>query len=163
MPYPNVSRSDQTCLCPLPSPSWASRRRVPTSLWSLPTSMSPLKPANTFLPPHRPRPPPSRRSYGWNDISLRNANVSTPHMDAMAREGILLDRHYGAWPSAFHRPLPPPPPFPCSPCVPVFKFCSPTRCSLQTGRNPVHVNVSRRKPGSITPQPVSPRTQPVGR
>ena len=38
--------------------------------------------------------PATCRSFGWNDISLRNPNVSTPHMDAMAREGILLDRHY---------------------------------------------------------------------
>eukprot|EP00937_MAST-01D_sp_MAST-1D-sp2_P005854 g5854.t1 len=66
-----------------------------------------------------------RFSFGWNDISLRNPNVSTPHMDAMAREGILLDRHY------------------------VFKFCSPTRSSILSGRLPIHVN----QENSATEQP----------
>ena len=46
-------------------------------------------------------------------------------MDAMAREGILLDRHY------------------------VFKFCSPTRSSILSGRLPIHVN----QENSATEQP----------
>ena len=44
--------------------------------------------------------------FGWNDLGLRNPDMHTPHMDAMAREGLLLERHY------------------------VFKFCSPTRSSF---------------------------------
>jgi len=43
--------------------------------------------------------------------------VQTPHLDALAASGAVLTRNY------------------------VFKFCSPTRSSIQTGRNPIHVNV----------------------
>ena len=38
-------------------------------------------------------------------------------MDALVKNGIELDRAYS------------------------FKFCSPTRCALQSGRFPTHVNV----------------------
>ena len=37
-------------------------------------------------------------------------------MDALAAEGIILDRHY------------------------VFRFCSPSRSAFNSGRNPIHVN-----------------------
>ena len=37
-------------------------------------------------------------------------------MDDLAANGVILDRHY------------------------VFRFCSPSRSSFQTGRNPIHVN-----------------------
>ena len=37
-------------------------------------------------------------------------------MDALAAAGVILDRHY------------------------VFRFCSPSRSSFNTGRNPIHVN-----------------------
>ena len=40
-------------------------------------------------------------------------------MDRLVAEGLELDQAF------------------------VFKYCSPTRCALQTGRNPVHVNVCR--------------------
>jgi hypothetical protein len=66
--------------------------------------------------------------YGWADAGWhRNytapggefvpatAEVSTPHLDQMVREGINLNRAY------------------------VYKYCSPTRSALQSGRNPYHV------------------------
>jgi arylsulfatase B len=46
-----------------------------------------------------------------------NNETQTPNIDKLARGGLILDRHY------------------------VFKLCSPTRSALQTGRNPIHVNV----------------------
>jgi arylsulfatase I/J len=58
--------------------------------------------------------------FGWGNLGLHNPGnpeVVTPNLDALAQSGILLDRHY------------------------VFKYCSPSRCALQSGRNPVHVNV----------------------
>jgi arylsulfatase B len=48
--------------------------------------------------------------------------VSTPNIDALAASGIILSRHYG------------------------FQYCSPTRSALQSGRNPVHVNVLNSSP-----------------
>ena len=43
--------------------------------------------------------------------------TQTPNIDRLARGGLIIDRHY------------------------VYKLCSPTRSALQTGRNPIHVNV----------------------
>ena len=40
----------------------------------------------------------------------------TPHMDALLAEGVELDQHYA------------------------YRFCSPTRAALMTGRLPIHVN-----------------------
>eukprot|EP01063_Lacrimia_lanifica_P010335 TRINITY_DN1703_c0_g2_i1.p1 TRINITY_DN1703_c0_g2~~TRINITY_DN1703_c0_g2_i1.p1 ORF type:complete len:517 (+),score=164.14 TRINITY_DN1703_c0_g2_i1:37-1587(+) len=57
--------------------------------------------------------------YGWANIGYHNVNnseVQTPVLDRLASEGVTLDRHYA------------------------YKFCSPTRSSLQSGRLPVHVN-----------------------
>ena len=62
--------------------------------------------------------------FGWANIGIhRNASndphgeVQTPNMDALAASGIILDRNYLFW------------------------YCSPSRSALQTGRNPIHVNV----------------------
>lgn len=61
--------------------------------------------------------------YGWNNVGFHAKNnpnsdeVVTPNMDALAASGIELDRHYA------------------------FRFCSPSRSSFNTGRNPIHVNV----------------------
>ena len=61
--------------------------------------------------------------FGHNNIGYHaktnaaSAEIKTPVMDALAAEGVTLDRHY------------------------VFRFCSPTRSALLTGRNPIHVNV----------------------
>ena len=48
--------------------------------------------------------------------------VQTPHIDDLVSEGVRLDRHY------------------------VHKFCSPTRCAIQSGRAPIHVNVINAPP-----------------
>ena len=64
--------------------------------------------------------PPLRASsdIGFHAKTQSNANeILTPNFDNLAAEGVLLDRHY------------------------VFRFCSPTRSALLTGRNPIHVNV----------------------
>ena len=45
------------------------------------------------------------------------AEVATPTIDALAAAGLVLERAYA------------------------FRFCSPTRSSFLTGRNPIHVNV----------------------
>lgn len=58
--------------------------------------------------------------WGWANLGLHNPGnpeVVTPNINALIAEGILLDRHY------------------------VYKICSPSRCALQSGRNPIHVNV----------------------
>lgn len=53
--------------------------------------------------------------------------VQTPNMDQLALEGVKLERHY------------------------VHKFCSPTRCAIQSGRAPVHVNVINASPDVSNP------------
>ncbi len=45
--------------------------------------------------------------------------VQTPSIDSLVTNGIKLDRHY------------------------VHKFCSPTRCAIQSGRAPIHVRKMR--------------------
>lgn len=67
--------------------------------------------------------------YGWANFGVhrrgpaRSADmrqgqleVHTPHLDALADEGILLERHYA------------------------YKLCAPSRSALQSGRLAVHVN-----------------------
>eukprot|EP00928_Gymnodinium_smaydae_P038501 TRINITY_DN2654_c0_g1_i2.p1 TRINITY_DN2654_c0_g1~~TRINITY_DN2654_c0_g1_i2.p1 ORF type:complete len:599 (-),score=59.24 TRINITY_DN2654_c0_g1_i2:496-2220(-) len=58
---------------------------------------------------------------GWADVGWHRPAgyeaVKTPNMDALAREGVELDRLYA------------------------YKICSPTRSAIQAGRNPIHVNV----------------------
>ena len=58
--------------------------------------------------------------WGWFNLGVHSNNsdyVLTPRLDALIAEGVLLDRHY------------------------VFRFCSPSRSALHTGRNPIHINV----------------------
>jgi arylsulfatase I/J len=61
--------------------------------------------------------------FGYNNIGYHaasnnaSAEILTPRLDALALEGVRLERHY------------------------VFRFCSPTRSAFLTGRNPIHVNV----------------------
>ena len=54
-------------------------------------------------------------NVGWH--ALGNAEVQTPNLDDLVKNGVELDRAY------------------------IFKYCSPSRCALQTGRNPLQVNV----------------------
>ena len=77
--------------------------------------------------------------YGWAGAGWHNKvlsggqrEVQTPHMDKLVATGIELNQHY------------------------TFKFCSPTRSSLQSGRNPIHVNVQNVGPDHSNPaDPVS--------
>ena len=56
---------------------------------------------------------------GWGDVAYNgNEVVQTPHLDAMSREGVRLDRFYAAAP-----------------------VCSPTRGSCLTGRHPFRYNI----------------------
>jgi arylsulfatase B len=72
--------------------------------------------------------------YGWNNIGYHaraqpNADeIRTPHMDDLAANGVILDRHY------------------------VYRFCSPSRSSFQTGRNPIHVNTGNDPLTLVNPQ-----------
>ena len=76
--------------------------------------------------------------FGWNNFGIHakgkpnEAEAQTPRLDALATEGVLLDRHY------------------------VFRLCSPSRSALQSGRNPIHVNVFNDALGEYNPaDPVS--------
>ena len=68
--------------------------------------------------------------YGWADVGYHReavrgkaaADVQTPNLDALVKAGIELDRFY------------------------VYKICSPSRSSIQSGRNPIHVNVQNTPP-----------------
>lgn len=31
---------------------------------------------------------------GWNDVGWHDARVQTPHLNALAQSGVILDRHY---------------------------------------------------------------------
>eukprot|EP00729_Bicosta_minor_P020008 gene20008-7499_t len=58
--------------------------------------------------------------FGWANAGWHRApgfdEVQTPNMNHLVQCGIELDQAYA------------------------YQICSPTRCSLQTGRLPVHVN-----------------------
>ena len=48
---------------------------------------------------------------GFNDVSWHNSLVKTPHLESLARAGVILEQHYS-------QPV-----------------CSPTRAALLTGRS----------------------------
>ncbi len=54
---------------------------------------------------------------GWNDVGYHGSEIRTPHIDALAREGVVLDRYYA------------------------FPQCSPTRAALLTGRSPIRQGI----------------------
>ena len=54
--------------------------------------------------------------WGYADVSFRNPAILSPNFNMLAKDGIILDRHY------------------------VFKYCSPSRASFLTGRWPHHVH-----------------------
>jgi arylsulfatase I/J len=70
--------------------------------------------------------------YGHANIGYHHnsTEVLTPNLDGLAAKGIILERHYA------------------------FKFCSPSRSSLQSGRLPVHVNVENAEPEIFNPKDV---------
>jgi hypothetical protein len=53
---------------------------------------------------------------GYANVGFRNDAVVTPHMDAVSHEGVILDRHY------------------------THSWCSPTRASFLSGRNPMRID-----------------------
>ena len=67
---------------------------------------------------------------GWSEVGYHRtgaqakAEVSTPVIDQLVAGGLELDRFY------------------------THKICSPTRCAIQTGRAPIHVNVVNVPPGT---------------
>ena len=75
--------------------------------------------------------------WGWANVGYHRdpptREVVTPNFDALVKEGLELDQHY------------------------VFKLCSPSRCSLLTGRLPIHVNDDNKvNPTSYNPNdPIS--------
>lgn len=64
---------------------------------------------------------------GWHRDADMGNEVQTPSMNELVRVGIELDRHY------------------------VYQFCSPTRCAIQTGRNPLQVNPLNAEPNVANP------------
>ena len=54
--------------------------------------------------------------WGYADVGVRNPAILSPNFDQLMKTGVMLDRHY------------------------VFKYCSPSRASLLTGRWPHHVH-----------------------
>ena len=74
--------------------------------------------------------------WGWANVGYhRNPptkEVVTPNIDSLVKEGLELDQHY------------------------VFKFCSPSRSCLMSGRLPIHVNDQNAEPNIYNPNdPVS--------
>jgi len=64
---------------------------------------------------------------GWGDLGFRgHARLETPHLDTMAKNGLVLDRYYSASP-----------------------VCSPTRASVLTGKHPMRVGVSGANVGHL--------------
>ena len=69
-------------------------------------------------PPTRPTPPRPLilpGDAGWADTAIHNPYSPTPHIAQLAYEGVNLLQHYA------------------------YKFCSPTRRSILSGRFPVHI------------------------
>ena len=58
--------------------------------------------------------------WGWANAgyhrSIGDPEVQTPVIDELVADGIELNNHFA------------------------YKFCSPSRCALQSGRSPIHVN-----------------------
>ena len=74
--------------------------------------------------------------WGWANVGYHRdpptKEVVTPNIDGLVKEGLELDQHY------------------------VYKFCSPSRSCLMSGRLPIHVNDKNAEPNIHNPDdPVS--------
>ena len=74
--------------------------------------------------------------WGWANVGYHRDppthEVDTPNMDSLVKEGLELDQHY------------------------VYRYCSPSRSALISGRLPIHVNDKNLKIGNYNPNdPVS--------
>jgi len=54
---------------------------------------------------------------GWYDVGFHNPKIQTPHIDKLAKDGVILDNYY------------------------VQPVCTPTRGALMTGRYPIHTGM----------------------
>ncbi|CAH3114504.1 unnamed protein product [Porites lobata] len=54
---------------------------------------------------------------GWYDVGFHNPKIQTPHIDKLAKDGVILDNYY------------------------VQPVCTPTRGALMTGRYPIHTGL----------------------
>ncbi len=54
---------------------------------------------------------------GWNDVGYHGSAIKTPHIDALAKKGVELDRYYA------------------------YPVCSPTRVAIMTGRTPIRQGI----------------------
>ena len=41
----------------------------------------------------QPLSEPPRADYGWNDVGYHNKAMRTPHIDALAAQGVILNKH----------------------------------------------------------------------
>ena len=74
--------------------------------------------------------------WGWANVGYHRETptkeVQTPNFDSLCKQGIELDQHYA------------------------YRFCSPSRSSLMSGRLPIHVNILNDAPNFYNPDdPVS--------
>ena len=66
---------------------------------------------------------------GYGDVGFNGGAIPTPHIDAMARDGVVLERFYA-----------------------VGVVCSPTRGSVLTGRNPYRLGIPSANEGYLPPR-----------
>ena len=75
-------------------------------------------------------------NMGWANVGFHRPpavaarEIHTPNVDALAADGLILDRHY------------------------TYKFCSPSRSSFLSGRLPFHVNIYNDDPTMLPGQGV---------
>ncbi len=70
---------------------------------------------------------------GWGDVGFNgNTIIQTPHLDALADDGVRLSRFYSAAP-----------------------VCSPTRASCLTGRSPFRMGITTANEGHLPPEEIT--------